>query len=54
MDDGDGREDTHGLSRQGIMEVRRETRLTTAGHLLLAGVVLALACVVVVVSRRAK
>lgn len=51
VDDGDGREDTHGLSRQGIKEVCRETRLTTAGHLLLAGVVLALACVVVVVSR---
>lgn len=51
VDDGEGREDTHGLSCQGIKEVCRETRLTTAGHLLLAGVVLALACAVVVVSR---
>ena len=52
VDEVKGREETQGLSCQGIKEVRRETRLTTAGHVLLAGAVLALACAVVVVGRR--
>lgn len=52
VDRGQGLARASGFSAQGIKDGRPEPRLRPAGHCLLAGAVLALACAVVIVSRR--